>query len=251
MRGKLSTRSVCVLMLLLMSGAWALAVVAVPALAGTPSSSHTSTAPGVTTAAPRTLTPASVPATTKNRVGPLLHLSCVTTRSGRVADCPRHLAASRMPAGARDESTIASPTSGGLARLVDTRTWTSGGGNTFPGAEVPFGMVQWSPDTMPTYNAGGEYDYSDNKLWGYSLTHVSGPGCGAAGDVPMVPTTGALPSGDPNISRRRSVTPMRWRKPATTPRRATSRTPSPRSSRRHRTARWRASPTQPRLRRTS
>ncbi len=198
MRGKLSTRSVRVLMLLLMSGACALAVVAVPALAGTPSSSHTSTAPGVTTAAPRTLTPASVPATTKNRVGPLLHLSCVTTRSGRVADCPRHLAASRMPAGARDESTIASPTSGGLARLVDTRTWTSGGGNTFPGAEVPFGMVQWSPDTMPTYNAGGEYDYSDNKLWGYSLTHVSGPGCGAAGDVPMVPTTGALPSGDPN-----------------------------------------------------
>jgi predicted alpha-1,2-mannosidase len=59
-------------------------------------------------------------------------------------------------------------------------------------------MVQWSPDTMPTYNAGGAYDYSDNKLWGYSLTHVSGPGCGAAGDVPMVPTTGALPSGDPN-----------------------------------------------------
>ena len=52
---------------------------------------------------------------------------------------------------------------------------------------------------MPTYNAGGGYDYSDTKLWGYSLTHVSGPGCGAAGDVPMVPTTGALPTGvDPN-----------------------------------------------------
>ncbi len=51
---------------------------------------------------------------------------------------------------------------------------------------------------MPTYNAGGAYDYSDTKLWGYSLTHVSGPGCGAAGDVPMVPTTGPLPSGDPN-----------------------------------------------------
>ena len=49
------------------------------------------------------------------------------------------------------------------------------------------------------YNAGGGYDYSDTKLWGYSLTHVSGPGCGAAGDVPMVPTTGALPTtGDPN-----------------------------------------------------
>jgi putative alpha-1,2-mannosidase len=91
------------------------------------------------------------------------------------------------------------PASGSLASLVDTRTWTSGGGNTFPGADVPFGMVQWSPDTMPTYNAGGGYDYSDTKLWGYSLTHVSGPGCGAAGDVPMVPTTGAIPTtGDPN-----------------------------------------------------
>jgi predicted alpha-1,2-mannosidase len=122
-----------------------------------------------------------------------------------------------MPAGARDKSTVENPATvkspstvkipstvksptaaGGLASLVDTRTWTSGGGNTFPGAEVPFGMVQWSPDTMPTYNAGGGYDYSDTKLWGYSLTHVSGPGCGAAGDVPMVPTTGALPTGDPN-----------------------------------------------------
>jgi predicted alpha-1,2-mannosidase len=59
-------------------------------------------------------------------------------------------------------------------------------------------MVQWSPDTMPSYNAGGAYDFSDTKLWGYSLTHVSGPGCGAAGDVPMVPLTGSLPAGDPN-----------------------------------------------------
>jgi len=53
---------------------------------------------------------------------------------------------------------------------------------------------------MPTYNPGGGYDYSDTKLWGYSLTHVSGPGCGAAGDVPMVPMTGPLPATgvDPN-----------------------------------------------------
>ena len=82
--------------------------------------------------------------------------------------------------------------------MVDTRTWTSGGGNTFPGADVPFGQVQWSPDTMPNNNAGGGYSYGDSELWGYSLTHVSGPGCGAAGDVPILPMTGALPSGDPN-----------------------------------------------------
>ncbi|MBS2963113.1 GH92 family glycosyl hydrolase [Actinocrinis puniceicyclus] len=84
------------------------------------------------------------------------------------------------------------------ARLVDTRTWTTNGGNTFPGAIVPFGEVQWSPDTMPDRNAGGGYAYGDSALTGYSLTHVSGPGCGAAGDVPILPLTGALTGGDPN-----------------------------------------------------
>jgi predicted alpha-1,2-mannosidase len=84
------------------------------------------------------------------------------------------------------------------AQLVDTRTWTTGGGNTFPGADVPWGMVQWSPDTMPNRNAGGGYSFGDSMLMGYSLTHVSGPGCGAAGDVPMLPVTGPLPAGDPN-----------------------------------------------------
>jgi predicted alpha-1,2-mannosidase len=199
MRGKLSSRFVCGLALLVSGGGTALGLVAVPALAGT-ASSPTSTAPGVTTATPGTAA-AGAPATNgTQRVGPLLHLSCVKTPSGRLAHCPRQTGASQQPAGATDQSTLANPTaSGSLASLVDTRTWTSGGGNTFPGAEVPFGMVQWSPDTMPTYNAGGEYDYADNKLWGYSLTHVSGPGCGAAGDVPMVPTTGTLPSGDPNM----------------------------------------------------
>jgi predicted alpha-1,2-mannosidase len=85
-----------------------------------------------------------------------------------------------------------------LAALVDTRTWTTGGGNTFPGADVPFGMVQWSPDTLPDRNAGGGYSYTDTTLTGYSLTHLSGPGCSAAGDVPILPITGALPSGNPN-----------------------------------------------------
>ena len=59
-------------------------------------------------------------------------------------------------------------------------------------------MVQWSPDTLPHRNAGGGYNYGDETLDGYSLTHVSGPGCGAAGDVPILPITGDLPDGDPN-----------------------------------------------------
>ncbi|HEY3867124.1 MAG TPA: GH92 family glycosyl hydrolase [Actinocrinis sp.] len=123
--------------------------------------------------------------------------TCTTSlASGKqTSACPRTPAV-HVPAASTDKSTMQN-TPGNLAQLVDTRTWTSGGGNTFPGADVPYGMVQWSPDTMPNRNAGGGYNYGDSMLTGYSLTHVSGPGCSAAGDVPILPMTGALPSGDP------------------------------------------------------
>jgi predicted alpha-1,2-mannosidase len=124
-------------------------------------------------------------------------VTCAKTDEGRLAHCARPLAASKLPAGARNSATM-SQTPANLASLVDTRTWTSGGGNTFPGADVPFGMVQWSPDTYPDRAAGGGYGYGDTELMGYSLTHLSGPGCGAGGDVPILPMTGALPSGNPN-----------------------------------------------------
>jgi len=125
--------------------------------------------------------------------------TCTEAANGRLSACAKPLASSRLPAGAKDRSPVSSAVSD-PATMVDTRTWTSGGGNTFPGAEVPFGMVQWSPDTMPDRNAGGGYNYGDEELTGYSLTHVSGPGCGAAGDVPILPMTGALPSGDPSAA---------------------------------------------------
>ncbi|HTU87248.1 MAG TPA: GH92 family glycosyl hydrolase [Solirubrobacteraceae bacterium] len=124
---------------------------------------------------------------------------CAATASGRLRACPPAVPASKLPSGARNRARISAPVAASnLAKLVDTRTWTSGGGNTFPGADVPFGMVQWSPDTLPDRSDGGGYNYGDTTLDGYSLTHVSGPGCGAAGDVPILPITGALPSGDPN-----------------------------------------------------
>ena len=66
-------------------------------------------------------------------------------------------------------------------------------GNTFPGADVPHGMVQWSPDTS-SRPVGGGYDYADSDITGFSLTHVSGPGCEAAGDVPLLPITGTVGS---------------------------------------------------------
>ena len=173
---------------------------AVPAVAGTSRATFTSTGRSVTTPTPGSSAVGTLAVPTSGRVWPLEHVSCVKSATGAPAHCAKPVPASQLPAGARNQSTVtSSATTGNLASLVDTRTWTSGGGNTFPGAEAPFGMVQWSPDTLPTYNAGGGYDFSDNKLWGYSLTHVSGPGCGAGGDVPMVPMTGALPAGDPNM----------------------------------------------------
>jgi predicted alpha-1,2-mannosidase len=67
---------------------------------------------------------------------------------------------------------------------------TFGGGHNFPGATVPFGMVQWSPDTIPANESGaGGYDYRDHHLKGFSLTHLSGAGCGLYGDFPFLPTT--------------------------------------------------------------
>lgn len=81
------------------------------------------------------------------------------------------------------------------ASLVNPIIGTSGSVDTFPGPDMPSGMLQWSPDTTPDRPDGGGYEYNDSKISGFSLTHLSGPGCGAGGDVPILPVTGPL-SGD-------------------------------------------------------
>jgi predicted alpha-1,2-mannosidase len=68
---------------------------------------------------------------------------------------------------------------------------TVGQVDTFPGAAAPFGMLSFSPDT-PSRPDGGGYDYADSSTLGFSLTHMSGPGCGAFGDFPILPTVGAI-----------------------------------------------------------
>ena len=146
-------------------------------------------------APPSTASPSSAAPAEANGNGTIV--PCAKGPNGRPTDCPKPVPPGKRPAGARNTTPLNQPVSD-PATLVDTRTWTSGGGNTFPGAEVPFGMVQWSPDTMPNRAAGGGYNYGDTSIIGYSLTHVSGPGCGAAEDVPMLPLTGPLPSGNPN-----------------------------------------------------
>jgi predicted alpha-1,2-mannosidase len=101
------------------------------------------------------------------------------------------LALSGAGAAARAATTAALVTD--PASLVNPFIGTTGSGHDFPGADVPYGMIQWSPDTS-SRPAGGGYDYGDSSITGFSLTHVSGPGCDAAGDVPILPTTGAIDS---------------------------------------------------------
>ena len=76
----------------------------------------------------------------------------------------------KLPAGPKNKATVSQPVSD-LATLVDTRTWTSGGGDTPPGATVPLG-IRASGARTPRPDGGG-YIYGDTSLSGYSLTHVS------------------------------------------------------------------------------
>ena len=87
------------------------------------------------------------------------------------------------------------------ASLVNPIIGTSGAVDTFPGPDMPFGMIQFSPDTSPARPAGGGYEYQASQIRGFSLTHISGPGCGAYGDVPILPTVGALPADASNATQ--------------------------------------------------
>ena len=83
------------------------------------------------------------------------------------------------------------------AASVNPLIGSGNGGNTFPGAMLPFGMLAWSPEnTRGKHNrtaAPGGYLYSATRIRGFSLTHLSGTGCaGASGDVPFIPITSAI-----------------------------------------------------------
>lgn len=80
-----------------------------------------------------------------------------------------------------------------LLNLVDPFIGTDGHGHTFPGASMPFGMVQLSPDTRKdNWDACSGYHYSDNTIAGFSHTHLSGTGVGDYGDIRFMPFTGDL-----------------------------------------------------------
>ena len=78
---------------------------------------------------------------------------------------------------------------------VDPFIGTEDGGHTFPGATVPFGMIQLSPDTQiryfkQSYPWAAGYQYKDPTILGFSHTHFSGSGHSDLGDVLMQPIAG-------------------------------------------------------------
>ncbi len=79
------------------------------------------------------------------------------------------------------------------ASYVDPFIGTGGHGHTFPGATVPFGMVQFSPDTrMNDWDGCSGYHTSDNTILGFSTTHLSGTGCSDYGDFRFMPIVGEV-----------------------------------------------------------
>ncbi|MCG9793153.1 GH92 family glycosyl hydrolase [Flavobacterium algicola] len=75
-----------------------------------------------------------------------------------------------------------------LTSYVNTFTGTDGPGNTYPGAVVPFGMVQLSPDNgLPGWDRIAGYFYPDSTIAGFSHTHLSGTGAGDMYDLLVMP----------------------------------------------------------------
>ncbi len=79
-----------------------------------------------------------------------------------------------------------------LTQYVNPLIGTGGHGHTFPGAVVPFGMVQLSPDTRIDggWDGCSGYHYSDSVIYGFTHTHLSGTGVSDYGDILLMPTIG-------------------------------------------------------------
>ena len=92
--------------------------------------------------------------------------------------------ASAMPAHAAAPSPVES---------ANPLVGTDAHGHTYPGATLPFGMVQLSPDTpLQGWDGSSGYHYTDNVILGFSHTHLSGTGVGGLGDIMLMPTVGTV-----------------------------------------------------------
>lgn len=80
-----------------------------------------------------------------------------------------------------------------LIDYVNPFVGTSGYGNVYPGAQIPFGGIQISPDTdFDYYDAAAGYKYTHETLLGFSLTHLSGTGIPDLGDFLFIPGVGEM-----------------------------------------------------------
>lgn len=77
------------------------------------------------------------------------------------------------------------------AAYVDPFIGTDAHGHTYPGASMPFGMVQLSPDTrLEGWDGASGYHYSDNEIYGFSHTALNGTGVGDYNDILLMPVVG-------------------------------------------------------------
>ncbi|MDR0294789.1 MAG: hypothetical protein LBH91_01150 [Prevotellaceae bacterium] len=80
-----------------------------------------------------------------------------------------------------------------LISYVNPMIGTDDAGHTYPGATLPFGMVQLSPDTkFSGWQGCSGYHYEDSLIYGFSHTHLSGTGCEDYCDVLVVPQIGEI-----------------------------------------------------------
>ncbi|MDR0834513.1 MAG: GH92 family glycosyl hydrolase [Candidatus Symbiothrix sp.] len=80
-----------------------------------------------------------------------------------------------------------------LTKYVDPRIGTGGHGHVFMGANVPFGLVQLGPTSIPTsWDWTSGYHVSDTTVIGFSHLHLSGTGCNDLGDVTFMPVVGEV-----------------------------------------------------------
>jgi predicted alpha-1,2-mannosidase len=78
-------------------------------------------------------------------------------------------------------------------KYVNPFIGTLGGGNTYPGAQAPHGLVQLSPDNgLPGWDRIAGYYYPDSTIAGFSHTHLSGTGAGDLYDISFMPVTKPL-----------------------------------------------------------
>ncbi len=89
-----------------------------------------------------------------------------------------------------------------LINFVNPFIGTGGHGHTYPGATLPFGMVQLSPDNgTQGWDWGSGYHYSDSIIQGFSHTHLSGTGIGDLCDISVMPSIGRMADTLPIKSR--------------------------------------------------